>query len=690
MLVKAVLNNFVVDRCKKRLRIKMEMTTEATKAPKRQKRKKRPNSLEEAIRTANLVLTNAAYAFCLFDEDLTIQYWSDDLEKITGTQASVAIGTKIDSLFPFWVDDTRRLKDCITGIPSVSTNIHYVIPALKKEYRLELNYIPFTMGEDCPARGLILFKDMTKEFEMNRKLIDSEARFKNMVDAAPVLLWLTSEDGSCNYVNQSWLDFTGRKLEQELGMGWSDGIHPEDRDRCIHEIFNEIKAHRAFEVEYRLRNRCGNYRWVMARGIPHYNHEERFSGFAGSCIDINEHKVLVDDLQGAKTAADAASITKTQFLANVSHEIRTPLGIILGFADVLRNDNIAEEERMGLLDRILKNGNQLLHLVDDILDVSKVEANKFEIELLQFSLEDFIKEINELFELKCQEKGLEFKTVKAIDLPEFVKADPTRMRQILTNIIGNAIKFTPTGRIELQIRTYPIKDKLCLTFEVIDTGTGIDLSSSEKIFKPFSQVDSSTTRKFGGTGLGLHLSRKLARILGGDLELVKSELSIGSTFAFHVPVEVVQAKDNLTTHSVKLDEKESFKDLKGSHILIVDDAEENRMLIGRYLKPYETLLDYAQNGAEAVEMTHKENFDLILMDIQMPVLDGYGAIKKIRSYDTSTPVVALTAHALKTEREHCLQAGFNEHVTKPLNKQKLMSLISQLVSQRKSNLMSKT
>ncbi len=668
----------------------MEMTSESIKVRKKLKTQKRPYSLEQAISTANLVLTNAAYAFCLFDEDLTIQYWSDDLEKITGTQAMVAIGTKIDSLFPFWVDDTRRLKDCLIGIPSISTNLQYSIPVLHKEYRLELNYIPFNMGEDCPARGLILFKDTTKEFEMNKKLVESEDRFRNMVDAAPVLLWLTREDGLCSYVNQSWLDFTGRTLEQELGMGWSESIHPDDRDQCISEILNEIKVQKAFEIEYRLRNRRGNYRWVMSRGMPHYNYDGQFAGFTGSCIDINEHKVLIDDLQGAKTAADTASVTKTQFLANVSHEIRTPLGIILGFADVLRNDSIPEDERIGLLDRILKNGNQLLHLVDDILDVSKVEANKYEIELIRFSLEEFIVEINELFELKCKEKGLEFKTVKALDLPLFVKADPTRMRQILTNIIANAIKFTMTGKIELQIHGYPLKDKICLTFEIIDTGTGMDESSCGKIFKPFSQVDSSTTRKFGGTGLGLHLSRKLARIMGGDLELVKSEPNLGSTFAFHIPIEVVQAKDNLIIPSTRPEMNANLKDLKGSHILVVDDAEENRMLIGRYLKPYEPLIDYAQNGAEAVEMTHKEKFDLILMDIQMPVLDGYGAIAKIRSHDTSTPVVALTAHALKTERDHCLQAGFNEHVSKPLNKQRLVSLISQLVSQRKSNIMSKT
>lgn len=517
--------------------------------------------------------------------------------------------------------------------------------------------------------------------EMKNLLMESEDRFKNMADAAPVLLWLTKEDGACIYFNQSWLDFTGRTLEQEKGFGWFHGIHPEDLERCIHQIISNYSQKKSFQTEYRLRDRNGEYRWMMSRGMPRYNVDAEYAGFTGSCVDITDHKILVDELKAAKEAADNASLIKTQFLANVSHEIRTPLGIILGFADILRNEEISKVERLDLLDRILKSGNQLLHIIDDVLDVSKVEANRFELEIIDFSLKDFIKEISDLFDFRAQEKGLVFKTLMSSDLPDYVKSDPTRMRQVLTNIIGNAIKFTQSGKVELKISTFVQADKLCLGFTISDTGIGIGPDSSHRLFKPFCQLDASTTRKYGGTGLGLHLSRKLALMLGGDLKLISSKKFKGSTFFFQLPVETSLEKDRNTCLTISDELQENFSNLKGKSILVVDDAEENRILLEKYLSPFETNLQFAQNGAEAVEMTHQKKFDLVLMDIQMPVLDGFGALEKIRTFDTQTPVIALTAHALKTERDRCLNLGFYEHMAKPINRQKLVSTLSNLISQ---------
>ncbi len=634
--------------------------------------------LEQALGFTNHIIKNTPYAFCLFDDHLQINFWSCTLADLSGIQNDRAKGSQVDIFLPFLKNEITKLRACLDGKQSSTINIPYEFENSKIRSFYDIHYIPIILSSQDSAKGLILIKDLSTDVLIQNKLLESEDRFKNLADAAPVFLWLAQEDGSCTYFNQSWLDFTGKTLDQEKGFGWAEGIHPDDLPRCLRSIANDFENRKYFETEYRLKNRYGEYRWMMARGIPRYNGDGKFSGFTGSCIDITDHKILVTELQAAKVAADTASVIKTQFLANVSHEIRTPLGIIIGFADILRNEQISADERNGLLDRILKSGNQLLHIIDDVLDVSKVEANKFEIELIDFSIKDLINEIKELFEFRAQEKGLIFKTIISENMPDYVKSDPTRMKQILINIIGNSIKFTSEGFVELKIESYQIGPKFCLGFTVTDTGLGIRDDYQNRIFKPFSQVDSSTTRKYGGTGLGLHLSRKLAQMLNGNLELVTSKLYQGSTFFFHLPVLVVDSKETAVHFPSQAELQKKFNNLKGIRILVADDAEENRILIEKYLMPYGLVLKFAQNGLEAVEMASRNDFDLILMDIQMPELDGYGALTQIREFNSDIPIIALTAHALKTEKDKCLAIGFCEHVTKPVNKQKLVSTISAL------------
>ena len=647
-------------------------------------------SFNQALSIASVITQNTPYAFCLFDQSMNVLFWSRALQKLTKIEFSDVKGSRIDLFLPFLSNEMPKLRDCIRGKSSATEDVAYNIQDANLSGHFQLQYIPLQLTQDSPTWGLLILKDRSEELALQSQLLESEDRFKHMADSAPVLLWLTREDGMCIYFNQSWLEFTGRTLEQEKGFGWAQGIHPDDFQKSMHALFTYFNKRQAFEVEYRLKDRKGEYRWMMSRGIPRYGVDNRYAGYTGSSIDITDHKTLISELKAAKQSADTANVIKTQFLANVSHEIRTPLGIILGFADIIRNERISEDERNNLLDRILKSGHQLLHIIDDVLDVSKVEANKIEIEFIEFSLRDMIKDLKELFELRAQEKGLYFRTHISDTVPSFVKSDPTRIRQILTNVIGNSIKFTRQGEVELIIDSSQKLDRPILTFTINDTGVGLGEESRDRIFKPFSQVDASTTRKFGGTGLGLHLSRKLAQILGGDLTLLKSEPNKGSTFVFTVPVEVVEVSQEPARISTQAELKIQYKNLKGIRVLVVDDAEENRVLLGRYLTPYGVQTSYAQNGEEAVEKVHKENFDVVLMDIQMPILDGYGALEKIRKFNHDTPVIALTAHALKTERDKCLQVGFVEHVAKPVNKQKLISYISTLISQKDSNIMSKT
>jgi two-component system, sensor histidine kinase len=500
-------------------------------------------------------------------------------------------------------------------------------------------------------------------------------------ESCPTYTWITGVDGSCIHFNKNWLEFTGRQLDQELGFGWCDSIHPDDKQKFLSALHFNLQTRLAFELEFRLKVKNEEYKWIQSKARPHFNKDNLFLGFAGSNFDITQFKISMENLKCARQSAETANIVKTQFLANMSHEIRTPVGIILGFTDIIRNRALSESERNNLLDRILKNGHQLLHLIDDILDVSKVEANRIQIETIQFSLRELIVELKDFFEIRAHEKGLKFNTSVAHHVPDEIKSDPTRIRQILTNIIGNSIKFTRAGEVELIIDGHPDGIKFDVIFKVKDTGVGLKPESIDRIFKPFSQMEASTNRQFGGTGLGLYLSRKLAHALGGELYLQESQINTGSIFCFQIPVEKV-TQSQLPTQFKLVNNDEKIKQLKGIRVLAVDDFEENRMLLGNYLIPFGIDIKYATNGEEAVEKCHSEKFDIVLMDLQMPVLDGYGALRKIREFDRITPIIALTAHALKTEKAKCLRVGFGEHVTKPVSKEKLVASISTLISQR--------
>jgi signal transduction histidine kinase len=398
-------------------------------------------------------------------------------------------------------------------------------------------------------------------------------------------------------------------------------------------------------------------------------------------IELDEQKKLLSEklaeLQLAKEAAEAANRLKSSFLANMSHEIRTPLGAMIGFAELLEEGRVSPEEKAEFPRIIRQNGQSLLRLLDDVLDLSKVEAGRLEIEKIVFSPRELITEVLDLLRQSAEQKGIEMEMFLSPEVPERVISDPTRLRQILMNIIGNAIKFTRAGRVCVRARPSP-HDRL--RFEVEDTGVGIDGATAERLFRSFVQADNSTTRKFGGTGLGLALSRRLAQRLGGDVRLVHSAPGEGSCFEilveaapYHVPES---RRAELAFHS------DSPHPLKGLNVLLVEDSEDNRFLIEQALRRHGAAVEFACDGLAGVNKAVEGAFDLVLMDIQMPVLDGYGATKRLRELGYFKPVIALTAHAMAEERERCLSAGCDEHLPKPIDWPLLVDMINRLTVQR--------
>ena len=373
----------------------------------------------------------------------------------------------------------------------------------------------------------------------------------------------------------------------------------------------------------------------------------------------------------AREAAESASTTKSQFLANMSHEIRTPLGAITGFAELLAEPGTSPEDAGEFVAVIRRNSAQLLRIVDDILDLSKVESGKIVLEMSEFSPADLISDCLTLLGLKAREAGTTL-TLRNQGLPERIVSDPTRLRQILNNVVGNAVKFTRHGTVEL-VSSF---DDGMLTFTVRDEGVGISADQQAALFQPFVQADASTTRKFGGTGLGLVLTRGLCQALGGDFFLAGSRPDEGSTFVASVRVEVASSRSASGGESGTL--ALGDQPLEGWKVLLVEDSPDNQVLLSTMLRRAGAVVELARDGVEGVEKGLAGDYSLILMDLQMPRMGGLEAVALLRDHGLTLPIVALTAHAMREERERALAAGFSNFLSKPVELATLLSCLTQL------------
>ncbi|MBK5255771.1 MAG: PAS domain S-box protein [Vicinamibacteria bacterium] len=601
---------------------------------------------------------------------------SDPQEVIARAKAlSIELGTPITPGFEALVfKASRGIEDIyeLTYFRKDGSRFPAVVSvtALRDPQNAIIGYL--LIGTDNTARKLV----EEEQKKLDQRLRDQQFYTRSLIESNIDALITADPSGIITDVNKQMEALTGSTRDELIGAPFkSHFTDPERAEAAIKLVLSQKKV---TDYELTARARDGKQTVVSYNATTFYDRGRTLQGVFAAARDITERKQVEAELQQAKAAAESASQTKSEFLASMSHEIRTPMNAILGIADLLAKTALTEEQ-----DRYVqifrRAGDNLLNLINDILDLSKVEASQLELERTGFSLNELLEKVTEMVAIRAQEKGLTLVFDIAEDVPTALIGDPTRLRQVLLNLMGNAIKFTESGEVALRVTNSA--DTLIpggLRFAISDTGIGIPPEKVGAVFERFTQADSSMTRRYGGSGLGLTISKRLVELMGGSVS-VKSAVGEGSVFSFTVPLPVWAKAAQEGAVSLGAGPEALLPPL---HILLVEDSPDNRAITVAYLQDTPYRIDIAENGAIACEKFGASRYDLVLMDRQMPVMDGLAATRAIRDWEQAnhrspTPIIALTAAALKGDREMCMAAGCTAYLTKPIKQDVLLRAIKE-------------
>jgi PAS domain S-box-containing protein len=543
---------------------------------------------------------------------------------------------------------------------------------------------------DGARRVLAVVRDVSERRQAAARLQSLEDRFHLMADHAPVKVWVCSPDKLRTWFNRRWLVFTGRTMAQELGKGWIQGLHPDDRERVVRDGDEAIDARRSFQREFRLRRHDGDFRWIIEHGVPLWSSDQEFLGYIGSSLDIHDRKLaeqereqLLDDERAMRADAERTSRLKDEFLATLSHELRTPLQAILGWARILSAGEGAADKVRQAVETIERNAAIQTQLIEDLLDMSRIISGKVRLDVQQIELPQVIEAALRTVEPAAEAKNIELRRV--LDpLAGPVRGDPHRIQQVVWNLVSNAIKFTPRdGKVEVVLER--VNSHIEVT--VSDTGQGIDPEFLPHVFDRFRQADASSTRKWGGLGLGLAIARHLAELHGGTITARSPGAMRGSTFTLVLPVMAahVAASDGEERRhprgGFETPAGETVQ-LDGVRVLVVDDDADARDLIWYILAGSGATVTTAGSAAEALDRLPGFKPDVMVSDIGMPQRDGYDLIHQVRALPAdrggNTPAIALTAFARSEDRTRALMTGYQLHIAKPVEPVELAAAVASL------------
>ncbi|MFO0939977.1 MAG: PAS domain S-box protein [Pirellulales bacterium] len=617
--------------------------------------------------------------------DGVITSWNPTAERLFGFTKDEIVGQTVFQMIPedHHESEVTILSRCAASEfpePMYTTRLH------KDGHRIDvlLNVMPLfdTNGESLGICSII--RDLTGEKKAAASLLDSEKRFQMLADNMSQFAWMANPEGWIYWYNKRWYDYTGTTLPEMQGWGWTKVHHPDHLDRVVEHLNKCWETGAPWEDTFPLRAKDGSYRWFLSRALPIRDLDGRITNWFGSNTDITELIENEESLKKARQQAEDASKARGEFLANMSHEIRTPMTAILGHSDILAEHSV-DPDNIQSVETIRRSSKYLLQIINDILDLSKIDSGKFKTELIEFSPSMLLHELWSLLDVRAAEKRLVFEVSISGKIPKTIVSDPIRLRQILMNLAGNAIKFTEHGTVTL-ICSFANETGL-LSFAVSDTGIGIPEEFLENVFQPFVQADTSSTRAFEGTGLGLAISQRLAHALGGDIS-VSSKLGVGSTFILTIACATsndLEWVDKLE-QPIEQPATEKLQAIAGT-ILVVDDRRDIRLLVQTFLEKAGARVLLANNGQEAIDLMNErqpigEGIAGVVMDMQMPIMDGYTAARELRRLGFSGPIVALTANAMKEDREKCLSCGCDDYATKPLDGAALVHVVASNLSKK--------
>jgi PAS domain S-box-containing protein len=635
-------------------------------------------------------LSNISDGVIVTDAEALVTFMNPAAERFTGWTRKEGLHKPLAAVFnivdehlrtPIESPVTRALRDGpIIGLAGLSI----LLARDGTQWAIDDSAAPIVDNAGTAIGVVVIFHNITTRRRAQQRREVSEVRYRRLFETAhDGILILDANTGRVLDVNRFLLDLLQYPIEYFLGKElWEIGVlHDIDANKAAMASLKEQGRIRYEDLP--LESKSGLC--IPVEFVSNVYSEGDHNVIQCNIRDITERRRTELELKEVKLAAEAANRAKSQFLANMSHEIRTPMTAIMGFADMILHSKQTDDERAECVRVIRRNGTHLLELINGILDLSKIEEGLMTVEAIPCDVMALLADIAEVVRARATEKGLDFKLIATCPIPRIIRTDPLRLRQILVNLLDNAIKFTPAGTVTMTMCTDGSAPTHMLRIEVIDCGIGMLSEQIERLFRPFAQADGSITRKFGGTGLGLTISRQLARLLGGDIE-VKSTFGVGSTFILRVDggsfagVEMLTELSESKLPSATPADKWQNVSLHG-RILLAEDGLDNQRLLGTHLRTCGAEVVVAGNGQIAVDLVAKGSFDLILMDMQMPVMDGYTATAELRRTGCQTAIIALTAYAMAEDREKCKAAGCTDYLSKPIDRNVLLTTVSEYLKQ---------